>query len=57
MYTFEYLKKLDLNTLKQIKFLFELHSDNSTQTNGYRSLIQIIEQIEYLDEFEKDWYR
>ena len=57
MYTTEYLKKLDLATLKQIAFMFELHSDGSTQTNGYRSLIAIIEEIERLNEFERDWYR
>jgi len=57
MYTTEYLKKLDLATLKQIDFIFKLHSDNSTQTNGYRSLLEIIEEIERLNQSEKDWYR
>lgn len=57
MYTIEYLKKLDLATLKQIDFIFKLHSDNSTRTNGYRSLVEIIEEIERLNQFEKDWYR
>lgn len=57
MYTIEYLKKLDLATLKKIDFIFKLHGDNSTQTNGYKSLKEIIEEIERLNEFEKDWYR
>lgn len=37
---------LDLETLKHIKFLFDIHSDNSTMCNGYRSLCRMIEEIE-----------
>lgn len=38
--------ELDLETLKHIKFMFELHSDHSAFCNGYRSLCRIIEDIE-----------
>jgi len=37
---------LDLETLKHVKFSFELHSDNSTMCNGYRSLCRMIEEAE-----------
>ena len=37
---------LDLETLKRVKFLFELHSDSSCDTNGYRSLLDLIKQTE-----------
>ena len=37
---------LDLETLKHVKFSFELHSDHSTMCNGYRSLCRMIEEKE-----------
>ncbi len=37
---------LDLETLKHVKFSFELHSDHSTMCNGYRSLCRMIEEAE-----------
>lgn len=37
---------LDLETLKHVKFSFELHSDHSTMCNGYRSLCRMIEEVE-----------
>jgi hypothetical protein len=36
--------KLDLPTLKHVKFMFELHSDHSTGCHGYKSLCRLIEQ-------------
>ena len=38
--------KLDLETLKQVKFTFDLHSDHSTNCNGYRRLCEIIKEEE-----------
>lgn len=38
--------KLDLETLKQVKFTFDIHSDHSTRCNGYRSLCRMIEEAE-----------
>jgi hypothetical protein len=38
--------KLDLETLKQVKFTFELHSDHSTNCNGYRRLCEMIIEAE-----------
>jgi len=38
--------KLDLETLKQVKFTFDIHSDHSTTCNGYRSLCRMIEEAE-----------
>jgi len=38
--------KTELEILKDVKFMFELHSDNSTQCNGYRSLCRKIEELE-----------
>ena len=38
--------KLDLETLKQVKFTFDIHSDQSTMCNGYRSLCRMIEEAE-----------
>lgn len=38
--------KLNLETLKHIKFTFDIHSDHSTMCNGYRSLCRIIEEEE-----------
>ena len=34
--------ELDLETLKQVKFTFELQSDHSTNCNGYRLLCEMI---------------
>lgn len=45
--------KLDLETLKHIKFIFELQSDHSTLCNGYKSLCLIIEEIGV--EFGDEW--
>jgi len=36
----------DLRTLKLVKQMFELHSDNSASCNGYRSLCGLIEEME-----------
>lgn len=38
--------KLDLDTLKAIKFAFDIHSDHSTQSNGYRALCNLIDREE-----------
>jgi hypothetical protein len=38
--------KLDLETLKQVKLTFDIHSDHSTMCNGYRSLCRMIEEAE-----------
>jgi hypothetical protein len=38
--------KLDLDTLKQVKFTFDIHSDHSTMCNGYYSLCRMIEEAE-----------
>lgn len=40
--------KLDLPTLEFVKFSFDIHSDHSTQCNGYKSLCQMIEETESL---------
>lgn len=39
-------EKLDLETLKRVKFMFDIHSDHSTKCNGYRSLCTLIEHEE-----------
>jgi hypothetical protein len=33
---------MELETLKQVKFIFELQSDHSTNCNGYRLLCEMI---------------
>lgn len=38
--------KFDLATLKHIKFIFDLYSDHSTSTLGYKRLCEIIEEEE-----------
>lgn len=38
--------KLDLETLKHIKFMFGLHSDHSTSCYGYQDLCRTIDEIE-----------
>lgn len=38
--------KLDLETLKYVKEVFDLHSDNSCLTNGYKSLLELIKEAE-----------
>ena len=38
--------KLDLETLKHVKIIFDLHSDHSSHCNGYRSLLDLIYQAE-----------
>ena len=38
--------KPDLRTLKLIKEMFLLHSDNSAMCNGYRSLCSIIDEMD-----------
>lgn len=40
------MDKLDLVTLKHIKFMFDIHSDFSTKCNGYKSLLRIIDDVE-----------
>ena len=40
------IMKLDLDTLKQVKFTFDIHSDHSTMCNGYYSLCRMIEESE-----------
>ena len=37
---------LDLETLKQVKFVFESQSDQSTKCNGYQALCRMIEDVE-----------
>lgn len=37
-------KHLDLKTLLYVKQIFEIHSDWSTQCNGYRSLVSLIKE-------------
>jgi hypothetical protein len=37
---------LDLNTLKDVRDMFRLHSDHSTRCNGYRQLLRLIEAEE-----------
>lgn len=41
-------KRCELEVLKEIKFMFELHSDMSSSCNGYRSLCEKIEKLEQL---------
>lgn len=36
--------KLDLETLKRVKSIFDIHSDHSTMCNGYRTLCRMIEK-------------
>lgn len=38
--------KLDLETLKYVKDVFNLHSDTSCLTNGYKNLLELIKQEE-----------
>lgn len=38
--------KLDLETLRRVKFTFDLHSDMSSRCNGYRSLCDMITEAE-----------
>lgn len=40
--------KLDLNTLKQVKFACNLYSDSSSATHGYRWLCERIIELEKL---------
>jgi hypothetical protein len=40
------IKKLDLDTLKAVRDMFQLHSDSSTSCNGYQTLITYIEEME-----------
>lgn len=44
------LRKLDLHTLESIQFTFQIHSDNSCQTNGYRSLCEMVNEVKKLQE-------
>jgi len=34
--------RLDLKTLEQVKLTFDIHSDHSSNCNGYRSLLELI---------------
>ncbi len=45
---------LDLETLKHVKFSFDIHSDHSTMCNGYRSLCRMIEEIEAEDKINEN---
>lgn len=45
--------KLDLETLKHVKFMFDIHSDHSTMCNGYNSLCRIIEEEEKKENFSQ----
>lgn len=38
--------KTELEILKEVKFMFDLHSDHSSMCNGYRSLCDKIEELE-----------
>jgi len=38
--------KLDLETLKHVKHVFELHGDCSTSSKGYKYLCEQIEKLE-----------
>lgn len=38
---------IDLETLKYVKFMFDIHSDFSQQCNGYRSLCDLIETMQF----------
>jgi hypothetical protein len=40
------MEKTELQILKEVKFMFDIHSDHSTQCNGYRSLCKTIEEME-----------
>jgi hypothetical protein len=40
------LSELDLETLKHIKYVFELYSDNSCRTLGYGYINKAIEVVE-----------
>ncbi len=46
--------KLDLDTLKYIKFLFDLQSDQSIHCNGYRTLKEVIEEQEEKSKLVKE---
>lgn len=37
---------MDLETLKEIKFMFDLYSDHSTLCLGYKRLVELIEEKE-----------
>lgn len=41
--------KPDLETLRRVKFIFDIHSDHSSRCNGYRSLCDLIEKTEKYD--------
>ena len=43
------MKNLDLETLKHIQFVFQIYSDHSCQTLGYKRLCEIIEECEKAD--------
>lgn len=51
MKDFKY-KDLDLKTLEFIKFTFDIHSDWSTNCNGYRSLCKCISDVKKLQDNE-----
>lgn len=46
-------EKLDLKTLKSIKFSFDICSDHSTLCLGYRNLCRKIEELEKLETLKK----
>lgn len=41
----EYIDKLKLEQLKEIKQMFDLHSDSSNRCNGYNQLCRMIEEL------------
>lgn len=41
--------RLDLKTLEQVKLMFDLHSDHSTNCNGYKNLLEMIKKEKAFD--------
>lgn len=49
-------QKLDLETLKWIKFTFDICSDHSTKCLGYNNLCKRIEDLEFKEIKQKEKY-
>ena len=49
-------QKLDLETLKWIKFTFDICSDHSTMCLGYKNLCKRIEELEFKEIKQKEKY-
>lgn len=49
-------QKLDLETLKWIKFTFDICSDHSTMCLGYKNLCKRIEDLENIEINKKEKY-